>query len=165
MGRAAVFTWKGCLPPDEAVGADAATRYSGDYGEQWAYQATEPVAVAVLAAVRKLGHATDVSAPYFGEHAWHFDLRLSGRNYPVAVQWVGRRGRDDSFAAVVSVRRGWFVNLLSRPPDQSAEEPGQAILHAALSVCAEIMDLEWVNDAWVESPGAEQDAAPDRGGD
>ena len=95
VNTVAVFRWKGRLPSDEEVGADPATRYSGDFGEQWVYQACQPVAVAVLEAIRTLGHATDVDTPYFGEHGWHFTVTLGQENYWIMVLWILRGNKND----------------------------------------------------------------------
>jgi len=51
MREAVKFSWNEPLPSDEQLGVDPATHYSNDYGEQWNYQATLPVAVAVREAV------------------------------------------------------------------------------------------------------------------
>ena len=121
MGRRvntiAVFRWTDKLPSNEEVGADPATRYSGDFGEQWAYQACLPVATAVLQAVRKLGHKTDVETPYNGEGGWHFTVDLDEKCYAVMVLWIPKGEQNDYFAVQPSLRRGCLASLfLPRPP-------------------------------------------------
>jgi hypothetical protein len=109
------------------------------------------VAAAVLAGVRGLGHATDVDAPYYGEHAWHFAVRLDGQEYAVAVEWVGRGGRDDSFAAEPTVRRGCLAGLFGRRPEPSAVRPACTVLQTALATHPLVADLEWVDSVWEET--------------
>jgi hypothetical protein len=142
----AVFTWKGPLPSDDEVGADPATRYSGDYGEQWAYQACQPVGVAILEAVRRLGYKTDVERPYFGEHGWHFAVQVGPQSYSVMVQWVARGSRHDEFAVQASVVRGCLAGLLLPRPAETALRPVCAILQQALRSEPQVADIEWVND-------------------
>lgn len=146
MNTVAVFTWKGKLPSEEEVGADPATRYSADYGEQWAYQACQPVAIAILEAVRSLGPETDVDTPYFGENGWHFTLALGQQSYALMVLWAGRGDRDDSFAVQPSVRRGCLANLFLPRPAESALGPVCAVLQQALAAHPQIADVEWVNE-------------------
>jgi hypothetical protein len=145
VNNVAVFTWKGHLPSDEEVGADPRTRYSADFGEQWEYQVCQPVAVAVMTAIRDLGHATEFDDPIFGEHAWNFAICLDGRKYDVCVQWVGYGDRDDSsFAVEPALRRGCLATLFGPRPKPSGALPARTVLHAALSAHPLVADLVWV---------------------
>jgi hypothetical protein len=98
--RAAIkFTWNEQLPSDEEVGADPATRYSEDYGEQWNYQATQPVAKAVQDSIANVAGITGLGELYFGEHAWNFDANLGSRQYRFEVYWVPEADGKNAFCA------------------------------------------------------------------
>ena len=146
VNTVAVFRWKGRLPSDEEVGADPATRYSGDFGEQWVYQACQPVAVAVLEAIRTLGHATDVDTPYFGEHGWHFTVTLGQETYWIMVLWILRGNKNDYFAVQPSLRRGCIASLFLPRPKESALLPVCEVLQDALATDRQIADLEWEDE-------------------
>lgn len=146
MNTIAVFRWTEPLPSDEQVGADPATRYSKDFGEQWAYQACQPVAIAVLRAVRNLGHKTGGDSPNFGEHDWHFSVELEDQRYSIAVQWIPKGDRSDYFAVQPTLLRGCLASLvLPRPPDSSLR-PICDVLQEALMRHPQIADLEWVSE-------------------
>ena len=144
MNTIAVFRWTDELPSDEEVGADASTRYSGDFGEQWAYQSCLPVATAVLRAVQKLGHKTDVETPYRGEGGWHFAVDLDKNRYSVMVSWIPKGEQNDYFAVQPSLRRGFLASLfLPRPPEDSLT-PVCTLLKEALARHPLVANLEWV---------------------
>ena len=145
MKRIAVFTWKGPLPSDEEVGADPATCYSADFGEQWAYQACLPVAVAVMEAFRSLGYAIDNDMPYFDEHGWLFKFDAEPKTYSMMVSWIPRGNRNDGFAAQLSIRRGCIAAIFGRRQNESDLRPGVTALGKALDHNALIADVEWVD--------------------
>lgn len=153
VNTVAVFTWRGQLPSDEEVGADPATRYSRDFGEQWAYQACRPVAIALLEAVRNLGHRTD-DVPYFGEHGWHFNVELERKNYSMMVLWVARGSRNDCFAVQPSLRQGCIPTLFLPQPRETALGPACAALQAALTAHRQIADVEWVEKIYLRGRAA-----------
>jgi hypothetical protein len=142
----AVFKWISKLPADEEVGADPATYYSGDFGEQWAYQSCLPVATAVLRAVRNLGYKTNVEAPYYGEGGWHFTLNLDQKCYSIMVLWIPNGDSNDYFAAQPSLVRGCLASLFFSRPRQSSLQPVCAVLQDALATHSQITDLEWVRE-------------------
>jgi hypothetical protein len=143
VNTVAVFRWKDKLPSDEEVGADPATRYSKDFGEQWAYQSCLPVANAVLQAVRNLGHKTDVEAPYNGEGGWHFTIEIDQKRYSIMVLWIPKGDRRDYFAVQPSLLRGCLASLfLARPPESSLR-PVCDVLQDALGRHPQMADLEW----------------------
>src|SRR5687767_2885515 len=76
---------------DKGAGADPQQRYSSDFGEQWAYQAAEPVAKAILNAVSKTGGAMVVVSPLRG---WDW-------------MFVGRAPWADAHGFIRSPLRGW----------------------------------------------------------
>ena len=142
----AVFKWKGRLPADEEIGADPATRFSEDYGEQWAYQACEPVAIAVLGSIRDLGHNADVDTPYFGEHAWHFNMELDDQCCSIMVQWIPGDDSVDSFAVEPSLRQGCIASMVRPQPPRLHTGPVRAALQRALEACPQIDNLKWVRE-------------------
>jgi hypothetical protein len=146
VDKVAIFTWKGHPPSDEEVGADSATRYSRDFGEQWEYQECQPVAVAVMEAIRTLGYETDVEAPYFAEHGWHFAVRLGQDNYSIRVQWVARGNKNDAFAVQPSMSKGCLSGFLLSAAPESALRPVREVVHVALSAHPLVAELEWVNE-------------------
>lgn len=151
MDTIAVFRWKDKLPTDEEVGADPATRYSGDFGEQWAYQSCLPVASAVLQAVRNLGHKTDVETPYNGEGGWHFTVEIDQKRYWIMVLWSPKGDRSDYFAVQPSLQRGCLASLLLPRPPESSLRPVCGVLQEALAGHTQMADLEWVSEtesAW-----------------
>ena len=146
MNTIAVFRWTDKLPSDGEVGADPVTRYSGDSGEQWVYQACLPVATAVLQAVRKLGHKTDVETPYNGEGGWHFTVDLDEKCYAVMVLWIPKGERNDYFAVQPSLLRGCLASIfLPRPPEDSLA-PVCTVLQDALVGHRHVANLEWVRE-------------------
>jgi hypothetical protein len=144
LNSVAVIKWKGGLPSDDKVGADPATRYSADFGEQWAYQACQPVAFAVLEAIRALGHKTDVVTPYFGENCWHFALQFPQQSFSVTVQWVSGDKEKDLFAIQFSVRRGCIASLFLPHPEENLLRPVCEILREALAGHPRVAAIEWV---------------------
>jgi hypothetical protein len=142
----AVFAWKGHLPSDDEVGGDPATRYSRDFGEQWAYQACQPVAIAVMEAVRQLGHQTDAGAPYYGDNGWHFGGRVADKDYSIMVLWVPRGSRNDFFAVQPCLRRGCMAGLLLPRAPESALLPVREALQGALGAHPLVAELEWVSE-------------------
>ncbi len=146
MNTVAVFTWKDKLPSDEEVGADLATPYSADFGEQWAYQACLPVATSVLQAIRNRGHKTDVDTPYFGDNGWHFSVELDHKSYSIMVLWVAKGDRNGCFAVQPALQRGYVANLFLPRPQETALRPVCAVLQEALAAHPKIVDLEWVRE-------------------
>lgn len=146
MNSVAIFSWKGPLPSDAGVGADPATRYSGDFGEQWLYQATKPVALAVFEAVRSREHRTTTDRPFFAEHFWTFDFRLDRHLYAINVFWIPQGNRHDVFAMEPSVARGCLVSLFGRRPPESALRPVCDVLDEALRAHPLVAELRWVQE-------------------
>lgn len=109
INSVAVFAWRGHLPEDEEVGADPLTRYSADFGEQWAYQATQPVALALVESLRSRGHTVDT--PGFDETLWYFSVTLDAQEYDVTVQWIPHGDRRDYFAVEPAIPRGCLAAL------------------------------------------------------
>jgi hypothetical protein len=141
-----VFRWTDKLPSDEEVGADSTTRYSADFGEQWAYQACLPVATSVLQAVRRLGHKTDVETPYFGEYDWNFSVELDDKWYSIIVFWIPKGNRNDYFAAQPSLPRGCFASVFLPRVPESSLRPACTVLQEALAAHPLVADLEWVHE-------------------
>jgi hypothetical protein len=146
MNTVAILKWKDKLPSDQEVGANPATRYSRDFGEQWAYQACQPVATAVLQAVRNLGHKAGVEPPYFGDHAWHFSVELEDQGYSIMVMWIPKGDRNDYFAVRPSLLRGCLASLLLPRPPESSLRPVCAVLQDALVGHPQVAELEWVRE-------------------
>jgi hypothetical protein len=142
----AVFAWTGPLPADEDVGADSATRYSGDFGEQWAYEACTVVGTAVLESIRELRRATNVGAPYFGDQSMHFSVELDGQEYSLIVMWIPHGNRDNFFAVQPWIRRGCLASLFLARPRDSELIPVRELLRAALDSHPCVGELEWVGD-------------------
>src|SRR5262249_31314512 len=142
----AVVRWMGKLPSDEEVGADPATRSSGDFGEQWAYQSCLPVATTALEAVRNLGHKTNVETPYNGEGGWHFTVDLDDKCYSIMVLWIPKGDKNEYFAVQPSLRRGCLASLfLPRPPESSLQRVCD-VLQDALARITLVAELEWVRE-------------------
>lgn len=146
MKTIAVFNWKRHLPNDDEVQADPQTCYSNDFGEQWAYQACQPIAVSLLEAFHKRGFATNTDTPYFGEHAWNFTVRLGPQDYSILIMWVPRGLGYDGFAVQPTMRRGCLPSLLFSHPDESVLQPICALLRDVLESHSQVANLEWVDD-------------------
>ncbi len=147
-GVNAVFAWTGPLPADEDVGSDLATRYSDDFGEQWAGQACTVVGSAILESIRELRLATNVGAPYFGEHSLHFNVELEGREYLLNVMWIPRGNRDNFFAVQPRIPRGCLASLFLARPRDSELIPVRALLRATLDSHPYVSELAWVSDVY-----------------
>ena len=139
--RSLQFRWNGSLPTDDQVGADPATYYSGDYGEQWAYQACQPVAAMVLEAIRVLRFET--GEPDFVVSGWRFVVWIDGQPFWVMVQWVGPE--RETFNLDASIQRGCIASLFLKRPDEAALSPIRKLLWQALSKHPQIHDLSWVD--------------------
>lgn len=124
--RAAIkFTWNDHLPNDEEVGADPATRYSAEFGEQWNYQATHPVAKAVRDSIARLAGVTDLSEIYIGEHAWCFDATVGAHKYRVFVFWASDADGQHAFCVQPLLRRGCLASLFLAPQPDSLLDPAR----------------------------------------
>jgi hypothetical protein len=146
VNRVAIFRWKDKLPSDEEVEADPANRYSVDFGEQWAYQACQPVAAAVLQAIRNRGHKTDGESPYFGESGWHFSVDVEQKRYSVMVLWIPMEDRNDYFAAQPRLLRGCLASFFLPQPPDSCLRLVCCVLQEALADMALVADVEWVRE-------------------
>jgi hypothetical protein len=145
VNSVAVFTWNGHLPNDDEVGADSESFYSNDFGEQWAYQACQPVALALLRAFRKRGLATDTDSPYYGEQGWHFVVRLESQSFSIMTLWIPRGDRNDAFAVQSTLCRSWLASLVLPRPDDTVLRPVYTVLNDLLKAHPQIADLEWVD--------------------
>jgi len=142
----ATFTWMGRLPADEEIGVDPTTRYSADFGEQWAYQAGQPVATAVLQAIRNLGAVVNTKSLQFDEHAWNFTFVLDRRSYLVFVQWIGREGRNNSFAMQAFFHEGCIASLFRSHKRDHELGAACELIRKALKSHPLVTDLEWVSE-------------------
>jgi hypothetical protein len=140
----ATFRWLGNLPADEEVGADPATRYSGDFGEQWHYQATLPVANSIREAFRQLGYPTNSQPPYFAENGWYFGVEVNQTWYDVVVEWIAKPGsqRNDYFAAQAFQRSG----LISQLFRQRSRFQLRVILEQLLTSHPLVCDFEFIDE-------------------
>ncbi len=138
------FKWNGRLPTDAEVGADLSTRYSADFGEQWAYQACQPVALAVFEGVRAIGVQLESEAPEFDEHHWFFGVILQGQNYCVRVQWDGMDDEGDGFEIEVTPRRS-LIRSLFREPRCNFHAIRRA-LDGATRLVPDVQNLQWRED-------------------
>ena len=144
---AAVFRWGGVLPSDDEIGADASEKYSGDYGEQWAFQATKPVAESVMEAISHVKCSQVIGPLYFGEQAWRFDLNIGKRQYSVAVEWV--KG-ENWFCVQPMVRLGCILGLFANRPSGPILTPACEAIQTALENHSQVSHLTWVEekDTW-----------------
>jgi len=91
------FYWTGDLPDDEAVGLPPATKVSDDFGEQWQYQATEPVANSVYLSALETRIASADKKPCPDDHGWYIEFVTNDRTCDLLLQWVPDGDRRDCF--------------------------------------------------------------------
>jgi hypothetical protein len=150
MDNVAVFTWRGELPSDDEIGADPATRYSNDFGEQWAYQAAQPVANQILRSIRQLGYATDGDTADFNELYWYFVVKIGQFDYCIIVQCVPRVDRNDSFAIEPSRQRGCLAALFFPRRTDSTLSAAKELINRVLRSHPLVADVSWTEDAFSE---------------
>jgi hypothetical protein len=106
------FHWNGPFPADEEVGAPPARRISGDFGEQWQYQATEPVARAIHHTFRQNGLTTEEHQPHGDTDGWSIPFIINGCRCEMELSWVPEEGREDRFSFRARLRPGLFDRVL-----------------------------------------------------
>ena len=83
------FVWTGHIPTDDEIGEPPAKKVSGDFGEQWQYQATEPVVQSIVHSLKQRGEITILGDALAEDHGWHVLLSLGGWKCDLLIQWVG----------------------------------------------------------------------------
>jgi hypothetical protein len=142
--RYAFFSWLGSLPKDSEVGADPNTRYSADFGEQWAYQACQPVVETVRSVVQGQPDFSELSEPYFGEHGWHFDVSVEKQTFSIRVAWIADGNSENRFELVVTPRTGCLGLFCPRRKWHDSDFlPITELITAVLTVHPLITDFRW----------------------
>jgi hypothetical protein len=156
----ALLTWRAPLPTDEEIAAAAGEeRFSLDYGEQYAYQASRPIAVDLFHALRGQGHPTDCDTPYHGEGGWHFRLRAAGLTYSLFVQWVVLGNDEQWFSIYPAHRRPWRDAILRRPRQY---KPICEALQLALANMPLVGELIWLTEREFEAVYSKDAPLPHR---
>ena len=108
------FNWTGPLPHDDDVERAPKPVFSGDYGEQWQYMATQPVIQHLCDALRRDETVTDLREPNPEDHGWYTYFKIDGWTWFLYVQWVPNGNREDCFEFDVSLCNNWWHRIFHR---------------------------------------------------
>lgn len=108
------FYWTGDLPDDEDVEGAPEPVFSGDFGEQWQYMATEPVIHAVCDALRSEEMVTELLDPNPEDHGWYTYFAIDRWTCFLYVQWVPDDVHDNCFGFDVRLRYDLFHRVIHR---------------------------------------------------
>ena len=106
------FVWTGHIPTDDEIGELPAKKVSGDFGEQWQYQATEPVVQSIVNSLKQSGDFEVRGDAIAEDHGWHVILNFGGWKCDLLFQWVG--GERERFAYVAYFPKYVFYRLLGQ---------------------------------------------------
>jgi hypothetical protein len=106
------FYWTGHLPDDDNVERAPKPVFSGDYGEQWQYMATEPVIHSLCDALRLSETITDLCDPNPEDHGWYTYFKLYGWTWFLYVQWVPDGNRENCFEFDVHLCNNWWHRMI-----------------------------------------------------
>lgn len=91
------FFWTGHLPDDDDVERAPEPVFSGDFGEQWQYMATEPVIRCLCDALLLDETISDLRDPSPGEHGWYTYFTVDGWTWFLYVQWIPHDDHENCF--------------------------------------------------------------------
>ena len=142
----ATFRWSGPLPDDQQVGEDAASKVSDDFGEQWNYQATEPVARYVHEQLVHRGFAKQGSC--FGDiHGWAIDVTIESLPCIIWVKWNPDGDSSSSFFMETAVRHEWFNSVFRATAYERATRRLVEAANDVLTGSPRILDIRWSGDS------------------
>jgi len=135
------FYWIGELPDDEDVERAPEPIFSGDFGEQWQYMATEPVITSVCDALRSEEMVAEIDDPSPEDHGWYTYFKIDGWTFFLYVQWVPDGDKDNCFEFDVRIRNDWFHRMIHR--SQNADRI-RAVGAAVARILDSATDIEGV---------------------
>ncbi len=106
------FYWTGHLPDDDDVEQASHPIFSGDYGEQWQYMATNPVIQSLCDALRQSETITDLCDPNPDNHGWTTFFKLNGWTWFLCVHWVPDGNRENCFEFDVRLCNNWWHRMI-----------------------------------------------------
>ena len=125
------FYWMGDLPADNDVERAPEPIFSGDYGEQWQYMATEPVIQNLCSALRLDETISDLHDPNPEDHGWYTYFTVNRWTWFLYVQWVPDGDRENCFEFDVRLCNNWWHRIIHRSVyDSRFHEIGAAIANA-----------------------------------
>lgn len=108
------FYYTGELPDDDDVARAPEPVFSGDFGEEWQYMATEPVIASICDALRTDAMVAKDDGPGPEEHGWWADFKFDGWTYCLYIQWVPDGDAENCFEFDVRLRHAWFHRMFHR---------------------------------------------------
>lgn len=102
------FCWTGHVPDDDDVEQAPQPVFSGDYGEQWQYMATEPVIRSLCDALRRGANITDLCDPNPEDIGWYTYFKLNGWTWYFYVQWDAGGHHKQCFEFDVRLCNNWW---------------------------------------------------------
>ena len=132
------FYWTGDLPDDDDVERAPEPVFSGDFGEQWQYMATDPVIQSLCDALRLEETVRDLHDPNPEDHGWHTYFTVDGWSWFLYVQWVPGGEHENCFEFDVRLCNNWWHRIMHRSAYDSKFQVLGAAIASALATANEI---------------------------
>ena len=108
------FYWTGALPDDDDVERAPEPIFSGDFGAQWQYMATDPVIKNVCNGLRSQAMVSDMVDPSPEDHGWYTVFKFDGWTCFIYVQWVPDGNANNCFEFDVQLCHDWYHRIIHR---------------------------------------------------
>ena len=132
------FYWTGDLPDDKDVERTPEPVFSGDFGEQWQYMATEPVIRSLRDALNSDETVSDLRDPSPEDHGWYTYFTVDAWTWFLYVRWIPDGDHENCFEFDVRLCNNWWHRIVHRSVFHSRYQTLGAAIANALAAVNEI---------------------------